>query len=143
MWPAVEVNMRAVLWPGSPHLLTPLTSIHFMSIHSLTPSSKGSRGGQGGMGWGWEEDSREIWSNRPAQHCPLKSQQTWLRHFHLRDSLLETFYLHSPALSSFLDHNQISLQYILSWITSAGRVNTSEHAHEQRYYRRQSLLMPA
>lgn len=47
---------------------------------------------------------------------PMKSQQSWVRVFHLQDSPLGTLYLHSPALafSSSAMHNQISSQCRLS-----------------------------
>lgn len=47
---------------------------------------------------------------------PMKSQQTWVRVFHLQNSPLETLYLHSPALafSSSAMHGHIFSQCSLS-----------------------------
>lgn len=103
--------LESGLCNGSPLLLTRPTGVLFKSI----PWPRAHKAAEGFREeWGGAGKKREIWSNRPAQHCPLTSQQTRLRRFYRQDSFLETFYLHTPGWSSSSPaHNHISLQSFL------------------------------
>lgn len=114
----------------------PSDQVYQHSFHDqlLNPNSKEAEGFREEWGWGGEEDRREIQSNCPAQHRPVKSQQTWLRPFVFRTVPLElsTSIL---LLQLFSNSQPDFLQCVLSWVTSVGRVSSSDHSRERRNYR--------
>lgn len=95
------------------HLIR-LTSIYFLFIYWTLAQEKAEGNGEEWGGTGKKAGERFVLTLQ--LRLAHKSQQTWVRVFHLQDSPLETLYLHSPApsFSSSAMHNQISSQCSLS-----------------------------
>lgn len=120
-----------------------LCSLAYISCPFVDPKLKRKQRGTGRNGVGLGRRHQRDLVQPSSSALPTEESADLVKVFSSSGQPPQDFLPPFSCSSSFLDHNQISLQCILSWITSAGRVNTSEHAHEQRYYRRQSLLMPA